>query len=97
MEPALVIDVLRIALETSIVLSHVLGEEAVWVETEVESIVVGTSESGRGFTFWISPFKWLGSEMESRKLSSIVSLGEELTGWKRKSWATRRDTAWAAG
>ncbi len=84
MEPALVIDVLRIALEMSIILSHVLGEEAVWVETEIESIVVGTQESGRGFTFWISPFKWLGSEMESRKLSSIVALGEELTGWKKR-------------
>lgn len=84
MDPALVIDVLRIALETSIIISHVLGEEAVWVETEVESIVVGTEENGRGFTFWISPFKWLGAEVQSRKLSSIVSLGEELTGWKKK-------------
>ena len=84
MEPALVIDVLRIALEMSIILSHVLGEEAVWVETEIESIVVGTQESGRGFTFWISPFKWLGSGMQSRKLSSIVALGEELTGWKKR-------------
>ncbi len=84
MEPALVIDVLRIALETSIILSHVLGEEAVWVETEIESIVVGTQESGRGFTFWISPFKWLGADIQSRKLSSIVELGEELTGWEKK-------------
>lgn len=81
MEPALVIDVLRIAMEVSIILSHVLGEEAVWVETEIESIVVGTEDGGRGFTFWISPFKWLGSEVEARKLSSIVTLGEELTGW----------------
>ena len=85
LDPALVIDVLRIALEVSIVLSHVLGEEAVWVETEVDSIIIGTRESGRGFTFWISPFKWLGAQFESRKLSSIVDLGEELTGWKKKS------------
>ncbi|QTN30779.1 hypothetical protein HZ994_00020 [Akkermansiaceae bacterium] len=84
LDPALVIDVLRIALEVSIVISHVLGEEAVWVETEVDSIIIGTRESGRGFTFWISPFKWLGAEFETRKLSSIVNLGEELTGWKRK-------------
>jgi hypothetical protein len=84
MDPALVIDVLRIALEVSIVLSHVLGEEAVWVETEVESIIIGTKDSGRGFTFLISPFKWLGAQFESRKLSSIVELGEELTGWNRK-------------
>ena len=84
LDPALIIDVLRIALEVSIVLSHILGEEAVWVETDVQSIIIGTRESGRGFTFWISPFKWLGGEFHSRKLSSIVDLGEELAGWKRK-------------
>jgi len=84
MDPALVIDVLRIALEVSIVLSEVLGEEAVWVETEVASIIIGTKDSGRGFTFWISPFKWLGAQFGSRKLSSIVELGEELAGWKGK-------------
>ena len=84
MEPAVVIDVLRIALEMSVILSEVLGEDAVWVETEPEAIYVGAEETGRGFTFWISPFKWLGGEQQSRKLSSIVTLGEELTGWKKK-------------
>lgn len=84
LDPALVIDVLRIALEVSIAISQVLGEEVVWVETELESIVIGTEDSGRGFTFWISPFKWLGAQFESRKLSSIVDLGEQLAGWKRK-------------
>ena len=84
LDPALVIDIMRLALEVSIVLSHVLGEEAVWIETEIESIVVGTDESGRGFTFWISPFKWLGNQSDARKLSSLVSMGEELAGWKKK-------------
>ncbi len=84
MEPELVIDVLRIALETSVVLSQVLGEDAVWVETEASAIFVGADETERGFTFWISPFKWLGGEQQSRKLSSIVELGEELAGWKKK-------------
>lgn len=84
MEPALVIDVLRIALEMSVILSQVLGEDAVWVETEANAIFVGAEGTGRGFTFWISPFKWLGGEQQSRRLSSIVALGEELTGWKKK-------------
>ena len=84
MEPALVIDVLRIALEMSVILSQVLGEDAVWVETKADAIFVGAEETGRGFTFWISPFKWLGGEQQSRKLSSIVALGEDLTGWKNK-------------
>ena len=84
LDPALAIDVLRIALEVSIVLSQFLGEEAVWVETEVGSIVIGSQSSGRGFTFWISPLKWLGSQHEARKLTSIAYLGEELLGWRKK-------------
>ncbi|MFD2257716.1 hypothetical protein ACFSSA_13630 [Luteolibacter algae] len=84
LDPALVIDLLRIALEVSIVLSHVLGEEAVWIETDVESIVLGTQDSERSFTFWICPFKWLGRDIESRTLSSIAELGEELAGWQNK-------------
>jgi hypothetical protein len=70
------------ALEVSELLSHVLAEEAVWVETELSTIVVGTEESGRGFTFWISPLKWLGGKGEHRGLESIISLTEEIMGWK---------------
>lgn len=84
LEPALVIDILRLALEVSTVLSHVLGEEAVWIETTLESIIVGTENSGRGFTFLISPFKWIGTDSSRKDLSSIIELGEELTGWKGK-------------
>lgn len=84
MDPALVIDLLRIAMEVSLLISQSLGEEAVWVETAPESIIVGTQESGRGFTFWISPLKWLGAEFESRKPCSIVALAEKLTGWEKK-------------
>ena len=57
LDPALVIDVMRLALEVSLVLSEVLGEEALWVETDPATVLVGDAESGRGFTFWISPFK----------------------------------------
>lgn len=89
LDPGLVIDVLRIALEVSALVSHVLGEEAVWVETTVDSIYIGAEGSEREFVFWISPYKWLGAEFESRKLSSIVELGEELTGWKGKLVANK--------
>lgn len=70
------------ALEVSELLSHVLAEEAVWVETELSTIVVGSPESGRGFTFWISPLKWLGGNGENRGLESIIVLVEEVMGWK---------------
>ncbi len=84
LDPRLVIQVLQLALEVSLSLSEILGEEAVWVETDSDSIFVGSEESGRGFVFWLSPFKWLGAEFGSRKLSAIVELGERLAGWKGK-------------
>ncbi len=69
------------ALEVSELLSHVLAEEAVWVETDLNTVVVSHKESGRGFTFWISPLKWLGPG-ENRGLESIITLAEEAMGWQ---------------
>jgi hypothetical protein len=87
LDPRLVIDIMRLALEVSTVASHVLNEEAVWVETDIDSIIVGTNDSGRGFTFLISPFKWLGTNPRSKKLSSLVDLAEDLSGWRKKLYS----------
>jgi len=84
LDARLVIQILQHALEVSQLLSEILGEEGVWVETETDSIFVGSEESGRRFIFWLSPFKWLGAEFGSRKLTAIVDLGEQLAGWKGK-------------
>lgn len=84
LDPPHIIELLRLALEVSLLLSDALGEEAVWVETEADSIFVGSEESCRGFVFWLSPFKWLGAEFGSRKLAVLVELGERLAGWKGK-------------
>ena len=70
------------ALEVCELLSLVLAEEAVWVQTDLQSIVLGKDQSRRRFTFWISPLKWLGGSTESRKLDAIVSLTEEIMGWE---------------
>ncbi len=77
-----VIHVLTRALEVCGLLSNVLAEEGVWVETELDAIVVGDEGGGRGVTFWISPWKWLGRGSEERGFSSIITLTEELMGWK---------------
>ena len=84
LDPRLIIQLLRLALEVSLSLSEILGEEAVWVETETGSIFVGSEESGKGYVFWLSPYKWLGAEFGSRKLAALVDLGEHLAGWKGK-------------
>ncbi|MFK7851587.1 MAG: hypothetical protein AB8D78_11465 [Akkermansiaceae bacterium] len=82
LEPALVIDILRLTLETSIAISEIFEEEAIWVNTDIESIIVGSEEGGRGFTFCISPRKWLGTNPKDKDLKCIVELGEKLIGWK---------------
>ena len=76
------VELLTQALEVCELLSHVLAEEAVWVETDPQTIVLGNAESGRGFTFWISPLKWLGGDHQTRGLQSIIGLTEQIMGWQ---------------
>jgi hypothetical protein len=73
------------ALEVCELISQVLAEEAVWVETHLGTIVLGDEESGRGFTFWISPLKWLGHHGQPRGLESIIALTENIMGWKSRA------------
>ena len=78
------IEVIMRALEVSEVLSQLLAEEAVWVETEISSIIESAEPSNRGITFWVSPLKWLGTNDDRRSLKPIVQLTEDLMGWKNK-------------
>ena len=76
-------ELLTQALEVCELLSQVLAEEAVWIETDLQTIIVGNHGSGRRFTFWISPLKWLGSSGErSTGLLPIVTLTEQIMGWQ---------------
>lgn len=78
------IDIIMRALEISEVLSELLAEQAVWVETDTLSIIETTGQTARGVTFWISPLKWLGANEDRRSLKPIVQLTEDLMGWKNK-------------
>jgi hypothetical protein len=76
-------ELLTQALEVCELLSQVLAEEAVWIETDLQTIIMGNHGSGRRFTFWISPLKWLGSVGDrSTGLLSIVTLAEQIMGWQ---------------
>ena len=77
-------ELLTRALDVCELLSNLLGEEAVWVETDLQSIIVGSPQSGRGVTFWISPLTWLGENDKSRGLAAIVDLTEKLMGWQNR-------------
>lgn len=80
--PAEATRILTLALEVCDQISQVLGEEAVWVETDVQTIMVGAADSGRGITFWISPLKWLCKNDNPRGLDCLVDLTEEMMGWR---------------
>jgi len=82
LKPAEAINVLTQALEVSELLSRVLAEEGIWVETDVQTIVVGDEGTGRGVTFWIAPLKWMSRSDEPGSMDSIITLTEEIMGWK---------------
>ena len=85
LDPAEAANLLSQALEVCELLSEVLAEEAIWVETSLQAIVVGAEGSGRGVTFWIAPLKWLGKHDGRRGLDSIITLTEEIMGWSGKA------------
>jgi hypothetical protein len=70
------------ALEVSLVLAGVLGEEAIWVETAPEAVILSQGQEGRGVTFWISPMRWLGQSEERQGLLPLVGLGEAAMHWQ---------------
>ena len=71
--PAEATHLLSLAIDVCGQISQALGEEAVWVETDVHTIIVGAEENGRGITFWISPLKWLGKSDGQRGLGSLAA------------------------
>jgi hypothetical protein len=82
--PAQAAHLLSLAIDVCRHISEVLGEEAVWVETDVQTIIIGADGDGRGITFWLSPLKWLGKSDGQRGLSSLVTLTEDMMGWRGK-------------
>ncbi|HEX7261577.1 MAG TPA: hypothetical protein VF258_07150 [Luteolibacter sp.] len=78
---------LRQALEVCELLSQALDEEAVWVETNLEDILIGAEGSGREITFAFAPLKWLGPDHARRGLEGIATLCENLIIWNGKSVA----------
>ena len=84
LEPEMIAYAMQMAMDASLSLSDVLGEEALWIDTDFESVVVHEAENGPNFLFWISPFKWLGADAQQRNLSDLVTFGERLAGWSNK-------------
>jgi hypothetical protein len=78
---------LRRVLEVCELLSQALDEEAVWVETNLQDILIGAEGSGREVTFAFAPLKWLGQNHARRGMEDIATLCENLIIWNGKSVA----------
>ncbi len=81
LEPAVAKMVLKLAIESSMALSELFGEEAVWIETETKGIMLHPDREDREVTFRISPMRWIAGDTKRQGLSSLLRLGEEITGW----------------
>jgi hypothetical protein len=82
--PAEATHLLTLAIEVCWQISQVMGTEAVWIETDVQMIIVGAEGDRRGINFWISPLKWLGKSDGERGVKSLASLTEDVMGWRGK-------------
>jgi hypothetical protein len=83
--PVEAVRLLSLALEVCQILSEVHGEEAVWVELDLRSIIVAEEGLGRGVTFWIAPLKALGKSDRQRGLTPFITLTEEIMGWGERA------------
>jgi len=82
--PAETIHILHGALDASEVLSQMLEEEAVWIDTDLPVIFANSDPADRRFIFTISPTKWLGDHERRRSLAPLAKLAEELLGWRNR-------------
>ena len=71
-----------LVLETSQALSDVLGEDAIWVETDLSTIIICDDDAERPITFRICPARWLGDPSARSDLKPLLEMVEDLTGWR---------------
>ena len=83
-EPEAAIAVVDRALQLCEAISAKLGVEAMWLDTAPAMVVLDGASPGRGFTFGISPIRWLVESRERHSLLPLVILAEELMGWRRR-------------
>lgn len=87
LESAKLIELTCKAIEVSIIISDMMGEEAVWIDTTDRSVVGGPADEGREFTFWVCPFRCMGLYPLSTGIDSIAELTEAFAGWKSKLYS----------
>ena len=70
------------ALEACDLVSHLLGEEGVWIETQPENILIIEEHHAPRFIFWPAPLKAVCAHGKSGDFGSIIELTERVLDWK---------------
>lgn len=96
LEPANVIEIVRLIIELSIYVSGIIKEEGLWVDTDVSSIMVGTVESGSNITFRLAPRKWINPTHVSRKATPLTDLVTTLMNWATRKIGSPESTGLGA-
>lgn len=86
------ITVISLALEVCEILSEVMAEEGIWIETDSHTIIIGEKDTQRPVTFWISPLKWLGHDDGKHSLKPFIALTTSITGWAGKPFESLSTT-----
>lgn len=82
LSPKVAIHMLTQLLDVCDLLSKVFAEEAIWVETQLHTIIDNDETSGRAFTYRISPLKWLGGADDDHRFESVIALTKQIMGWQ---------------
>jgi len=82
-DASLAVEWIMQALEVSELLSHVLTQQSIWVETNSDTVLIADERDGFRASFQISPLKWLSGSHEPSFLP-IVELAESIMGWQGK-------------
>nr|MCU0781823.1 hypothetical protein [Akkermansiaceae bacterium] len=81
LEPETAFELFNEALQLCEALSAKLGAEALWVSMLPEMIVLDTDKHSRGFTFGLSPNRWLVDSRDRRSLKPMANLLDHVMGW----------------
>lgn len=81
-EPDAVVEVMDRALQLCEAISAKLGMEAMWLDTAPRMVVLDRQHAERGFTFGISPARWLVGSRERRSMLPLIWLAETMMGWQ---------------
>lgn len=70
------------ALEASALLSELLAEDGIWLDTPAESILLIEKSQSPRFVFWPAPLRAICSHGKDEGYAGIIDLTERVLGWK---------------